>query len=209
MRWAVIGFGELGRQLFSMTAAEPQQNDIVIFDDVCFAGGMKNSRPFYEFLNPVYSDCFFILGLGYKHLSVKHRVLGQLKESERSIITIIHPSAFVNASSVISDGAVIYPMCNIDKESVIGPGALLNNSVIVSHNTEVGACAYLSPGVILSGYVRVGCNTFIGSGAVVVNGVTIGDNTVVAAGTLVSRNVPDNSFVIGNPMRLVKKLHIF
>ena len=45
----------------------------------------------------------------------------------------------------------------------------------------------------------VGDNVWIGMGAVILKGVTIGENSVVAAGAIVTKSVPANVVVAGNP----------
>ncbi|PIE39408.1 MAG: acetyltransferase [Gammaproteobacteria bacterium] len=54
--------------------------------------------------------------------------------------------------------------------------------------------------------VRIGRNVWIGDHATVLKGVTIGDNAVVAAGAVVTRNIPANTVVAGNPAQVVKQL---
>ncbi|EFX3003507.1 maltose O-acetyltransferase [Shigella sonnei] len=49
-------------------------------------------------------------------------------------------------------------------------------------------------------------NVWIGGRAVINPGVTIGDNVVVASGAVVTKDVPDNVVVGGNPARIIKKL---
>ena len=49
-------------------------------------------------------------------------------------------------------------------------------------------------------------NVWIGMNAVILKGVTIGENAIVAAGSVVSRDVPANVVVAGNPARIVKEL---
>ena len=49
-------------------------------------------------------------------------------------------------------------------------------------------------------------NVWIGMGAVILKGVTIGENSVVAAGAIVSKTVPPNVVVAGNPAIVVKQL---
>ena len=47
---------------------------------------------------------------------------------------------------------------------------------------------------------------WIAAGAIVIGGVTVGENSVVAAGSVVTRDVPPNSLVGGNPARIVRSI---
>jgi acetyltransferase-like isoleucine patch superfamily enzyme len=52
--------------------------------------------------------------------------------------------------------------------------------------------------------INIGNNVWIGSFARVCKGVTIGDNSIVAANAVVTKDVPTNAIVAGNPARIVK-----
>lgn len=49
-------------------------------------------------------------------------------------------------------------------------------------------------------------NAWIGIGAIILPGVTIGKNAVVAAGSVVTKDVPANAIVGGNPAKLIKMI---
>ena len=53
--------------------------------------------------------------------------------------------------------------------------------------------------------VKIGNNVQIGANSIITKGVTIGNNVIIGALTLINRDIPDNSFVTGNPM-LIQKL---
>ena len=54
--------------------------------------------------------------------------------------------------------------------------------------------------------IAIGRNVWIAAGATVIGGVTVGENSVVAAGSVVTRNVPPNTLVGGNPARVIRSI---
>jgi acetyltransferase-like isoleucine patch superfamily enzyme len=49
-------------------------------------------------------------------------------------------------------------------------------------------------------------NVWIAAGATIIGGVTIGENSVVAAGSVVTKDVPQNTLVAGNPARVLRSI---
>jgi acetyltransferase-like isoleucine patch superfamily enzyme len=49
-------------------------------------------------------------------------------------------------------------------------------------------------------------NVWIGAGATIIGGVTVGENSVVAAGAVVTRDVPRDTLVGGNPAKLIRSI---
>ena len=49
-------------------------------------------------------------------------------------------------------------------------------------------------------------NVWIAAGATVIGGVTVGENSVVAAGSVVTRDVPPNTLVAGNPASVIRSI---
>jgi acetyltransferase-like isoleucine patch superfamily enzyme len=54
--------------------------------------------------------------------------------------------------------------------------------------------------------IAIGRNVWIAAGATVIGGVTVGENSVVAAGSVVTRDVPPNTLVGGNPARVIRSI---
>lgn len=52
--------------------------------------------------------------------------------------------------------------------------------------------------------VCVGANAWIGAGATIMPGVTVGENAVIAGGAVVTKDVPANAIVGGNPAKIIK-----
>src|SRR6202453_2684566 len=49
-------------------------------------------------------------------------------------------------------------------------------------------------------------NVWIAAGATIIGGVTVGENSVVAAGSVVTKDVPRNTLVGGNPARVIRSI---
>ena len=85
----------------------------------------------------------------------------------------------------IEGSAYIPPLSRIGENVFIGPGATLTNDPYPMCNKMIG--------------VTIEDNAVIGARAVIKAGVTVGKNSVVAMGAVVTKNVPENSVVIGSP----------
>jgi acetyltransferase-like isoleucine patch superfamily enzyme len=49
-------------------------------------------------------------------------------------------------------------------------------------------------------------NVWIAAGATIIGGVTVGENSIIAAGSVVTRDVPPNTLVGGNPARVIRSI---
>jgi maltose O-acetyltransferase len=54
--------------------------------------------------------------------------------------------------------------------------------------------------------ITIGNNVWVGGGAIICPGVTIGNGVVVGAGAVVTKDIPDNVFVGGNPAKIIKEI---
>ncbi len=80
----------------------------------------------------------------------------------------IHPSAVVDPSAKVRDGASVGPLCVIGPEARVGPGAVLLSQVTVAAGAEIGAGSILHPGV------RIGEKCSIGERCILHHNVSIG-----------------------------------
>jgi len=54
--------------------------------------------------------------------------------------------------------------------------------------------------------IKVGSNCWIGGNVILCPGITVGDNVVIGAGAVVTKDVPSNVVVGGNPAKIVRFL---
>jgi len=126
--------------------------------------------------------------------------------------------------SVILKDAVIGNNCNICAHT------LIENDVLVGNDVTIKSGVYLWDGIVIEDKVFIGpCvafsndkrprskqyperflktiikkNASIGANATILPGLTLGENCMVGAGAVVTRDVPDNAVVVGNPAKIIK-----
>lgn len=50
----------------------------------------------------------------------------------------------------------------------------------------------------------IGNNVYIGAGAIVIGKICVGDNVIIGAGAVVTKDIPNNCVVAGNPAKIIK-----
>jgi len=123
----------------------------------------------------------------------------------------------------------VLPGARIGRECNLCDGVFVENAVVVGDRVTIKSGVQLWDGIVLEDEVFVGPNaTFtndyfprskcypegyartlvqrrasIGANATILPGITIGQNAMVGAGAVVTRSVPANAIVVGNPARIV------
>ncbi len=102
----------------------------------------------------------------------------------------------IGSGCSIGDRAEIHCQDNIS----IGDGTIIAWDCVIMDND------YHDPhgGITKTAPVSIGRGVWIGCRAIILKGVTIGDNSVVAAGAVVTKDIPPNTLVAGNPA-IIKK----
>ncbi|MBK9638516.1 MAG: acyltransferase [Bacteroidetes bacterium] len=95
---------------------------------------------------------------------------------------------------------------------LIGP-ITIGNHVIIAQNVvmsglnhgyeDINTPIRLQP--CTTAQITIGNDSWIGANAVITAGVSIGKHAIVAAGSVVTKSVPDNTIVAGNPARILKQ----
>ena len=108
----------------------------------------------------------------------------------------IEKNVFINSGCKFQDQGGVY----IGENSLIGHNVIL---ATLNHDMDPYHRADLHPKPI-----HIGKRVWIGSGSMILPGITIGDNSIVGAGSVVTKDVPPNVIVAGNPAKFIKNIDI-
>ena len=122
----------------------------------------------------------------------------------------------IGAFVEIQKNATVGNNCKISSHTFICEGVTIEDNVFISHNvtfindrlpratTADGKLQRESDWMCEPTTVRRGAS--IGSSATLLCGITVGENAIVGAGSVVTKDVPANAIVVGNPARIIRKI---
>jgi acetyltransferase-like isoleucine patch superfamily enzyme len=120
----------------------------------------------------------------------------------------------IGAFVEIQKNATVGQNCKISSHTFICEGVTVEDNVFVGHSVTFINDSYPRATASNGGLqteadwkvepTRVMKGASIGSGSTILSNVTIGENALVGAGSVVTRDVPANAIVAGNPARIIR-----
>jgi UDP-2-acetamido-3-amino-2,3-dideoxy-glucuronate N-acetyltransferase len=138
----------------------------------------------------------------------------------------------------IGEGTRVYDQvnlfrCKVGKNSKIDSYVYLEEGVVIGDNCKVRPFVFIPTGVVIEDNVFIGPSVSftndkyprsqgewallstrvkkgasIGANSVILPGIVIGEGAIVGAGSVVTKNVPSNTVVAGNPARIIRRIGI-
>ena len=118
---------------------------------------------------------------------------------------------YVGDDTEIGDNVKIGSLVHIDYNVKIGENSMIEGAVYIPPLSRIGKNVFIGPAASLTNDpyppsekmigVTIEDNVIIGSRAVIKAGVTIRKNSVVAMGAVVTKDVPENTVVVGIPAK--------
>jgi acetyltransferase-like isoleucine patch superfamily enzyme len=122
----------------------------------------------------------------------------------------------IGAFVEVQKNAVIGRHCKISSHTFVCEGVTIEDNVFVGHGVvfindsyprainATGSLQTEADWKVEKTVVRTGAS--IGSGATILSQIVIGENAIVGAGSVVTKDVPPNAIVAGNPARLLRTM---
>ena len=77
----------------------------------------------------------------------------------------------------------------------------IGKGTLIFQNVTIGCGSYSKENQ--RNYPKIGENVQIGAGAIIIGGVNVGNNATIGAGSVVTKDVPENATVVGNPAKVI------
>lgn len=116
----------------------------------------------------------------------------------------IQKNASVGKRCKISSHTFICEGVTIEDNVFIGHGVMFINDIYPRATTAKGGLQTEADWHVERTVIKQGAS--IGSGATILANISIGENAIVGAGAVVTKDVPANTIVAGNPARVLRKI---
>jgi len=122
----------------------------------------------------------------------------------------------IGAFVEVQKNAIIGRCCKVSSHTFICEGVTIEDNVFIGHGvtfindsypratTSEGQLQTEADWGVERTLVKKGAS--IGSGATILSGISIGESAIVGAGSVVTKNVPANTIVAGNPAKLLRHI---
>ena len=212
--FAVYGAGGYAREvmpLLKKTKISNENNYYFIDDNIQKEGLVNGTKVLtYEKLLYEYPSHNICCSIAIANFDTRRLITEKCKKNGVKIISIKADNCFVMDEVNIGEGAILSPFVTITSNVKIGKSFHANLYSYVGHDCMIGNYVTFAPGVKCNGNVEIHDNVYIGTGAIIHQGksnkpIIIGKNSKIAAGAVVTKNIPENVTVIGNPAQVLTK----
>ena len=111
----------------------------------------------------------------------------------------------------IDTGTIVFLPTYVGPYTIVGKHVQVMPMCSIGHDVIIKDYVTFCPSCTVSGYVVIEEDVFVGAGATIVNGklgkpLIVGSGTKISAGAVVTKSIPPNASVAGNPARPLREL---
>jgi maltose O-acetyltransferase len=168
-------------------------------DDPILVEERKSARMLFQKTNSLSEDYF------EERTSLFYKLIGEAGEG-----LYIEPPFFCEYGYNIKCGNKVF--INFNCIILDAMEVLMGNNVMIGPNVQIYTATHpmdfrsRNSGREFAKAIEIGSNVWIGGNAVICPGVNIGNGAVIGAGAVVTKNIPNDVFVAGNPAKIIRTI---
>lgn len=149
--------------------------------------------------------------IGFADGALRRKKANQVINDGFSLFSVKSSTSIIGENITIAEGYILSDFTIITADAKIGSNFHCNIYSYIAHDCIIGDFVTLAPRVSVNGRVTMGNNVYIGTGATVLPGkdgspLNIGTGAIIGSHALVTKDVPDNTTVVGIPAKpLIKR----
>ncbi len=121
-------------------------------------------------------------------------------------INLIDPNAVIPDGFVkIGVGVLAAPFVQISPDTEISDNVMLLGNAFVGHNSFIGEFSHVTTNSVVGAYAHIGKGVTVGMNSTVLGRVHVGDFTLIGAGAVVTKDMPENVIIAGNPAKILRE----
>lgn len=211
--FAIFGAGGFGREIMPILedfiSSQYDDNNVEIF----FVERDGYSKKNVNGLTVLSEDAFLAYPADEKFYNIaagesklRERIHKKMEFHGVKLFDIRSKTSRIYKSSEIAEGSVFCDFTTVTANVKIGKLFQCNIYSYVAHDCIIGDYVTFAPGVKCNGNVIIKDYAYIGAGAIIRNGsenkkIIIGKNSIIGMGAVVTKDVPDNTVMVGNPAK--------
>ena len=157
---------------------------------------------------PKFLDKGYYFFNGFIGMTQEKKVFESFKNlgiPQEKYINIIDPSTIYSKEySSIGKGVLMAPLSQLSPDVTIGNNCIILPNSFVGHDSILEDHVSIATNSVIGANVIVGTGCHIGSNATIREKINIGKFSLVGMGAVVTKDIPDNAIVVGNPARILR-----
>ena len=216
--YVIYGIGGYAREIMPLLKTyvgmitQKANNEIFFIDDFAESGLVVNDCTVFQFDDFVakFSDSNIHCCVAIADKKIREKLTNKCLNYRFQMTSVKAMNCVTMDAVKLGEGSVLSPFVTITSNVTIGKSFHANIYSYVAHDCVIGDFVTFAPAVKCNGNVHIKSGAYIGTGAIIYPGtkdkpIVIGANSKVAAGAVVTKSVPDNVTVIGNPAQVLTR----
>jgi len=149
---------------------------------------------------------FFVAFEGIRDPYKSYQAMKDLPIPRERYINLIDKTAILPEGYVeLGTGILAAPFVQVSPDTSISDNVILLGNCFVGHNSFISEFSHITTNSVVGAFTHIGKGVTVGMNSTVMGRLQIGDFSLIGAGSVVTKDVPENVIVAGNPAKILRE----